>query len=49
MSDFQALSRRALDKGLEREIDPTTTRSLMGICIPLPEFIPSISAWTRNH
>ena len=35
-SDFQALSRRALDKGLEREIDPTTTRSLMGNLYPAP-------------
>lgn len=35
-SDFQAFSRRALDKGLEREIDPTTTRSLMGSLYPMP-------------
>ena len=35
-SDFQALSRRALDKGLERDIDPTTTRSLTGTLYPLP-------------
>ena len=35
-SDFQAFSRRALDKGLEREIDPTTTRSLMGSLYPQP-------------
>ena len=35
-SNFQALSRRALDKGLEREIDPTTTRSLMGNLYPAP-------------
>ena len=35
-SDFQAFSRRALDKGLEREIDPTTTRSLMGTLYPQP-------------
>ena len=35
-SDFQAFSRRALDKGLEREIDPTTTRSLMGSLYPRP-------------
>lgn len=35
-SDFQAFSRRALDKGLEREIDPTTTRSLMGTLYPTP-------------
>ena len=36
MFRFQALSRRALDKGLEREIDPTTTRSLMGNLYPAP-------------
>ncbi len=35
-SDFQAFSRRALDKGLEREIDPTTTRSLGGALYPAP-------------
>jgi aminomethyltransferase len=35
-SDFQAFSARALDKGLEREIDPTTTRSLGGSLYPAP-------------
>ncbi|MGB0504855.1 MAG: DUF1989 domain-containing protein [Pikeienuella sp.] len=35
-SDFQAFSLRALDKGLDREIDPTTTRSLMGSLYPAP-------------
>lgn len=35
-SDFQAFSLAALDKGLEREIDPTTTRSLMGSLYPNP-------------
>ncbi|MEM7302753.1 MAG: DUF1989 domain-containing protein [Pseudomonadota bacterium] len=35
-SDFQALSARALDKGIERDIDPTTTRSLMGSLYPAP-------------
>ncbi|MDH3665672.1 MAG: aminomethyltransferase family protein [Paracoccaceae bacterium] len=35
-SDYQAFSRRALDKGLERDIDPTTTRSLMGSLYPAP-------------
>jgi len=35
-SDFQAFSRNALDKGLEREIDPTTTRSLVGSLYPAP-------------
>ncbi|MGB7263333.1 MAG: DUF1989 domain-containing protein [Albidovulum sp.] len=35
-SDFQAFSLRALDRGIEREIDPTTTRSLMGALYPMP-------------
>lgn len=35
-SDFQAFSLRSLDRGLEREIDPTTTRSLMGSLYPAP-------------
>lgn len=35
-SDFQAFSLRALDRGIEREIDPTTTRSLMGSLYPMP-------------
>ncbi len=35
-SDFQAFSLRALDQGLERAIDPTTTRSLMGSLYPAP-------------
>jgi len=35
-SDFQAFSARALDKGLERDIDPTTTRSLGGSLYPAP-------------
>ena len=35
-SDFQAFSLRALDKGLERDIDPTTTRALMGALYPAP-------------
>ncbi len=35
-SDFQAFSRRALDAGLERDIDPTTTRSLGGSLYPSP-------------
>lgn len=35
-SDFQAFSLRALDKGIERPIDPTTTRSLMGSLYPKP-------------
>ena len=35
-SDFQVFSLRALDKGLEREIDPTTTRSMIGALYPTP-------------
>ena len=35
-TDFQAFSLRALDRGMEREIDPTTTRSLMGSLYPGP-------------
>ena len=35
-SDFQALSLRDLDAGREYAIDPTTTRSLMGLGYPTP-------------
>jgi len=35
-SDFQAFSRRALDGGRERDIDPTTTRTLTGMLYPTP-------------
>ncbi len=35
-SDFQAFSLASLDRGIEREIDPTTTRSLMGNLYPTP-------------
>jgi aminomethyltransferase len=35
-SDFQAFALTALDRGIEREIDPTTTRSLMGTLYPNP-------------
>ncbi|NQY82191.1 MAG: DUF1989 domain-containing protein [Alphaproteobacteria bacterium] len=35
-SDFQAFTTRALDAGLERNIDPTSTRSMMGIIYPTP-------------
>ena len=35
-TDFQAFSLRALDQGLERDIDPTTTRTLMGSVYPGP-------------
>ena len=35
-SDFQALSLRDLDAGREYSIDPTTTRSLMGLGYPTP-------------
>ena len=45
-SDFQAFSLRALDKGLEREIDPTTTRSLMGSLYPTPGIFSKY--WTQD-
>ncbi len=35
-TDFQAFSLRALDRGIEREIDPTTTRTLLGLLYPGP-------------
>jgi len=35
-SDFQAFSQRALDQGLERDIDPTTTRAIAGSLYPNP-------------
>ena len=35
-SDFQAFSLRAIDAGMEREIDPTATRSLTGSAYPAP-------------
>ena len=35
-SDFQAFALRDLDRGLEREIDPTATRSLTGTAYPAP-------------
>ncbi len=46
-SDFQAFSLRSLDKGLEREIDPTTTRSLMGSLYPSPGILSKY--WTVDH
>ncbi|MEM9032643.1 MAG: DUF1989 domain-containing protein [Pseudomonadota bacterium] len=46
-SDFQAFSLRGLDKGLEREIDPTTTRSLMGALYPSPGIFSKY--WTVDH
>jgi aminomethyltransferase len=46
-SDFQAFSRDALDRGLEREIDPTTTRSLMGSLYPEPGLYAKY--WTVDH
>ncbi|KMW57784.1 Aminomethyltransferase (glycine cleavage system T protein) [Candidatus Rhodobacter oscarellae] len=46
-SDFQAFSLRALDKGLEREIDPTTTRSLMGSLYPAPGIFSKY--WSVDH
>lgn len=35
-SDFQAFNRRLLDDGIERELDATTTRSLLGMAYPVP-------------
>lgn len=35
-SDFQAFSRRAVDAGRAREIDPTATRSMTGGLYPVP-------------
>jgi aminomethyltransferase len=35
-TDFQCFSARGLDKGLERPLDVTTTRSLVGQSYPLP-------------
>ena len=35
-SDFLAFTRRALDKGVERGLDSTTTRTLMGAAYPGP-------------
>jgi aminomethyltransferase len=46
-SDFQAFSLRALDRGLEREIDPTTTRSLMGSLYPAPGIFSKY--WSVDH
>jgi len=46
-SDFQALSLRALDRGIERDIDPTTTRSLMGSLYPEPGIFSKY--WTIDH
>ncbi len=46
-SDFQAFSLRALDKGLEREIDPTSTRSLTGTLYPAPGILSKY--WTVDH
>jgi aminomethyltransferase len=46
-SDFQAFALRALDRGLEREIDPTTTRSLTGQLYPKPGIFSKY--WTVDH
>ncbi len=35
-SDFQAFDRRALERGIERELDATTTRTLLGLSYPAP-------------
>ncbi|MDA9122996.1 aminomethyltransferase family protein, partial [Paracoccaceae bacterium] len=46
-SDFQAFSLRALDRGLERDIDPTTTRTLMGSLYPTPGIFSKY--WTSDQ
>ncbi len=46
-SDFQAFSLAALDQGLEREIDPSTTRSLMGSIYPAPGLFAKF--WTVDQ
>lgn len=46
-SDFQAFSMQALDKGVEREIDPTTTRSLTGSLYPKPGIFAKY--WSVDH
>lgn len=46
-SDFQAYDLAALDKGFERDIDPTTTRSLMGSLYPGPGLYSKF--YTVNH
>ena len=46
-SDFQAFSQRALDRGDEREIDPTTTRSLTGQLYPKPGLFAKY--WSVDH
>ncbi len=46
-SDFQAFSLRALDQGLEREIDPTTTRALTGSVYPTPGIFSKY--WSVDH
>ena len=38
-SDFQAFSLRALERGLLRDIDPTTTRTLNGSLYPMPGLV----------
>ncbi len=46
-SDFQAFGLRALDRGIERELDPTTTRSLMGALYPTPGLFSKF--WTVDQ
>ena len=46
-SDFQAFAQRKLDKGIEHEIDPTTTRSLMGSIYPQPGLLSKY--WTVDQ
>lgn len=46
-SDFQAWSQRKLDAGIEHEIDPTTTRSLVGALYPTPGLLGKY--WTVDQ
>jgi len=46
-SDFQAFSQRRLDAGIEHEIDPTTTRSLVGGLCPQPGLLGKF--WTVDQ
>jgi len=46
-SDFQAFSIRALDRGIERDIDPTTTRTLTGLVYPEPGLLSKY--WTVDQ
>ncbi len=46
-SDFQAFSQRRIDEGVEHEIDPTTTRSMVGSLYPQPGILSKF--WSVDH